>query len=326
MGLNVRCYRDESDLAAIDRILIEGRQANNRVYYVHPGDVRWWLYFLLPEDESWSHLFLWEAENEIVGWSLISLKAQAYDVFLAPDWVGRPEMAGVFAWTIRQAELVLGQRATGLYKYWNLVGDHCTLSLLEDLGFAPVDEDALLILDLASWENGQTTTGTNFLQLDHPPTGSTAKTRAGLPPGYQVRSCLGEAEVEHRAQAQHEAFESETDFPTYVERMRRFMSSPAYSGERDIVIGTPDRRIGAFCIYWLDSINRVGLIEPMGTHPSFQRIGLGRAVLKEALQRMKAAGMVKVQVCTSMENLAALALYQSVGFELSNRLVTVYRK
>lgn len=326
MELKARQYRDVSDLAAIDRILVEGRQANNGIYYVHTGDVRWWLYYLLAGDEWWFHLYLWEAGSEIVGWSLISPGARAFDVFLGPDWIGQPEMRKAFTWTIRQTETALGNEVTGLYKYWNLVEDRRTLGLLADLGFIPYDEDVLLTLDLSSWENGPTITGTMSPAMDPKHAFSARKARAGLPPGYRVRPCLGEVEVERRARSQHGAFGSETDFPIYVERFQRFMRSPVYFRERDIIAEAPDGRIAAFCIYWLDQVNRVGLLEPVGAHPDFQRLGLGQAVVNDALQRMKASGMIKAQVCTSIKNTAALAFYHSAGFDVHNRLVTVFRK
>ena len=53
------------------------------------------------------------------------------------------------------------------------------------------------------------------------------------------------------------------------------MRSPVYDRDLDIVAVSADDRIGAFCIVWMDAVNRVGLFEPVGTHPDFQRKGLG---------------------------------------------------
>jgi ribosomal protein S18 acetylase RimI-like enzyme len=58
----------------------------------------------------------------------------------------------------------------------------------------------------------------------------------------------------------------------------------------------------------------------VGTHPEFQRRGLGRALLYYALRRMQAAGMETAIVGTNEGNDAAISLYQGVGFQRANRL------
>ena len=59
------------------------------------------------------------------------------------------------------------------------------------------------------------------------------------------------------------------------------MRSPVYCHNLDIVAIAPDGQIGAFCIVWMDPVNKVGLFEPVGTHPDYQRKGLGKAVMVE---------------------------------------------
>ncbi len=76
----------------------------------------------------------------------------------------------------------------------------------------------------------------------------------------------------------------------------------------------PDGRIAAFCIAWLDPLNRVGLFEPVGTHLDFQRKGLGRAVVFEGLRQLRAAGMQTAIVGAESDNPPAYHLYVSVGF------------
>jgi len=61
-------------------------------------------------------------------------------------------------------------------------------------------------------------------------------------------------------------------------------------------------------------VNRVGLFEPVATHPDFQGQGLGKAVMAEGLHRMQAAGMTRAIVGFDPNNKAALALYTALGF------------
>ena len=136
-----------------------------------------------------------------------------------------------------------------------------------------------------------------------------------LPPGFQVRACRGLAEVEARAWAQYGAFDSSAPFEQYVQRFTRFMQSPVYDPRADLVAAAPDGRIAAFCITWTDAENRVGLFEPVGTHPDFQRLGLGKAVMLAALRRLHDQGMQQAIVCTVDHNTPALHLYEAVGFQ-----------
>src|SRR4030042_49432 len=75
-----RPYRDEWDLEAMRRLLMQGRKTNNGSYYVHQGDLNWWLYYPPLEGDFWDHIYLWDdpaQPGRLLGWALIS-----------PDWVG----------------------------------------------------------------------------------------------------------------------------------------------------------------------------------------------------------------------------------------------
>ncbi len=57
-----------------------------------------------------------------------------------------------------------------------------------------------------------------------------------------------------------------------------------------------DGRGASACTIWFDTVNAVGLFEPVATHPDFQGKGLGKAVMAEGMRRMKAAGMRRAVV------------------------------
>jgi ribosomal protein S18 acetylase RimI-like enzyme len=128
--------------------------------------------------------------------------------------------------------------------------------------------------------------------------------------------------VAARARAQYGAFKSSASYERYLERFTNFMHSPVYDPEMDIVAGSIHGEIGAFCIVWIDPINQVGMFEPVGTHPEFQRKGLGRAVMQEGLRRLQERGMQSAIVSAYEDNPAAIKLYESVGFRMINRLGT----
>jgi ribosomal protein S18 acetylase RimI-like enzyme len=95
--------------------------------------------------------------------------------------------------------------------------------------------------------------------------------------------------------------------------------APGYLPELDLVVVAPDGRFAAFCLCWLDPVNRIGEFEPVGTHPDFRRRGLAQAVQMAGWQRMKAFGAQQVLVMTPSHNEAAIALYTSLNFKIANR-------
>ena len=65
---------------------------------------------------------------------------------------------------------------------------------------------------------------------------------------------------------------------------------------------------------WWDPFAGIGELEPVGTHPDHQRLGLGAALPSRALARYASRGARLVEVYSDAENVASEALYQSVGF------------
>jgi ribosomal protein S18 acetylase RimI-like enzyme len=105
------------------------------------------------------------------------------------------------------------------------------------------------------------------------------------------------------------------DEAAHLERYLRFMRSPVYDRERDLVAVAPDGRIGSFVFWWPDS-SGVAQIEPFGTHPDFQRQGIGKALSYHALTKMKDSGMTLARVVTDESRLDANGFYEGVGFEM----------
>ena len=94
-----------------------------------------------------------------------------------------------------------------------------------------------------------------------------------------------------------------------------------------MVAGAADGGLAAFCIGWLpeDENGKRGQIEPMGVHPDFRHLGLGRAILSEGLRRLYEQGAQEIFVETDSYRDAAFALYESVGFRVAKD-VLVFRK
>jgi mycothiol synthase len=298
-----RPYRDERDLKAMQELLMAGRKANNGTYYVHIGDLKWWLYYPPLEGNFWNHIFLWDdpaQAGRLLGWVLISPDWVGYDVFVQPELRSSLEAEQMHLWGEEQASLIARAKGkTNIHVFWILLDDWVLDGHFRRLGYKRTQEFVHLRRTLD--------------EIVSPPQ---------TPVGFAMRGCMGVAELVARAKAQYGAFESKAKFEQYAERFTNFMRSPVYDPELDIVAVAADEQVGAFCIVWTDLVNRVGLFEPVGTHPDFQRKGLGKAIMLEGLRRLQERGMNSAIVSTPDDNLPAIKLYESAGFRIVNRFGT----
>ncbi len=65
---------------------------------------------------------------------------------------------------------------------------------------------------------------------------------------------------------------------------------PLYRRDLDLVIVAPNGDIASFCTVWFDDVGRSAYFEPVGTYPTYQRLGLARAVMTEGLRRVQRLG------------------------------------
>jgi GNAT superfamily N-acetyltransferase len=128
-----------------------------------------------------------------------------------------------------------------------------------------------------------------------------------------------------RAAVTHGAFRPDDNWDEYAAEYAQFVGSAVYDGACDLFVRTPDGRGASACTIWFDPLNAVGLFEPVATHPDFQGQGLGKVVMAEGLRRMKAAGMRRAVLGFDPNNVAALALYTSLGFRAACYFA-LYRK
>lgn len=145
-----------------------------------------------------------------------------------------------------------------------------------------------------------------------------------LPAGYVVRS-MTDADAGSRADAARLSFGSTMEPDMHRARYRRFMASPAYEPENDVVVVAPDGEVAAFAVIWPDADLGSGQFEPVGTHPEHVRKGLGRAVVTAGMHRLRELGMHTARVTTFERGIAAVTLYLACGFERVDRMRTWVR-
>ncbi len=298
-----RAYRDGSDLHAMQDLLVRGRSADNGSYYIHTGDLLWWLYYPPLEGAYWDHIHIWDdpgMPGRMLSWALISPDWVGIDVYTQPELRGSETAQEMYLWAESEASRVAHERGKKtISAVWVRHDDEILAQHFKRRGFKTRRATVHLWRSL-----------------------NEALPTPNVPVGFTVRGCQGVEEVASRARAQYGAFGSRALFERYLERFANFMRSAAYRPELDIVAVAAGGQVGAFCIVWVDPTNRVGLFEPVGTRPDFQRRGLGRAVMLEGMRRLKQLGMETAIVSTGEDNLAGIGLYKSVGFQIACMLGT----
>lgn len=145
-----------------------------------------------------------------------------------------------------------------------------------------------------------------------------------IPAGFSIRPLDGQAEVAAYVDLHQTAFGTKNMTPEW---RRRTLQQPAYLPDLDIIVESPDGKLAAFCIGWLQPVggHLRGQVEPLGCHPEYTRYGLGRLALAEVLRRLTAAGAESLWVETDTYRGTAESLYEHMGFVLE-REVLVLRK
>lgn len=302
MKIVPRLYRDQSDLQKMCALLQAGcvDQTTN-AYYAHSGDLNWWLFNWLDGQNPWQHIFLWDDpanSQRLLAWGLL-MPWSAFDVFVQPELCNSPWAIDVNNWMEEKSVEIARQKGHTYLQRTNVAEtDKCLREYLCGRGFQHVPEDMLAMR--CSLER----------ELPQP----------GLSEGYALRP-VTEINADSRGVAQHAAFQSSAPLQEYLQKYGHFMASPGYPHGCDWAAIAPDERVAAFCIVWPDVVSRTGQIEPVGTHPDFQRKGLGKAVMLAGMQYLQSLGMLSARICVLADNPAAIKLYESVGFHTVNRLL-----
>lgn len=300
MSLTVRPYNNLYDLEAMQTVLVEGRRTAGQAYYVHPGDLSWWLFYT-EADLHPAGIYLWEQDSRLAGWSLLSGTGRTFDVFVRPELHGRSLEAKLLLWSEEtQAARLRRSHSRELSIMWVSEKDTSRRQWLDMRGFLPSPKGMLV--------------------MQRPLAGTLPDLH--LPKGFTIHQVTGDGDLCQRAMASYGAFGSQKTFDDYCRRMGQFMRSPVYRPDLDLVTVAEDGRYASFCILWIDPSNQEGYFEPVGTHPDFQGQGLGKAILTAGLQRLRHLGMTRASVCVDEVNTKAIHLYKHLGFQTTHRLLT----
>ena len=147
-----------------------------------------------------------------------------------------------------------------------------------------------------------------------------------VPEGFVVRSLAGEVDIPSRANVADSAFGGfEGPSEWALNDIRQMMQFCRAVQAVDLVATTLEGLVVSSAVVFCDPGTRLGEFDPVATHRGYQRRGLARALLLTGLHWMRGAGMETAVIRTGVDNVPAQRAYNSVGFEVVDRLF-VYEK
>jgi ribosomal protein S18 acetylase RimI-like enzyme len=246
-----------------------------------------------------------------------------------------PLMEKVFLWESAESELVaiLNSEAPGI-AYLQLAADHRSRPLLAEmvtvaqrhlsvttaagrhrLLFVCLDDDQPLqaILSARGFQKLSHVENYHARSLLEP------LPAVELPAGYTIRALRDEADLPARSWLSWRAFHPDELDSNYEgwDWYLNIQRAPLYRRELDLVVEAPAGELAAFATIWFDDATRTGAFEPVGTHPDYQRRGLGRALLTDGMQRLHARGATLATVGSGAPG--PCAFYESLGLIRTDR-------
>ena len=131
-----------------------------------------------------------------------------------------------------------------------------------------------------------------------------------LPPGFSIQHIQTAEDLKQF----HRGTEVVFNFPDNPAVYQILRQAPSFEPELDLILLSPQGEIASFGSVWFDGALKLAEFEPVGTLPEFRKMGLGKALIVEACNRLRVFGCEKVTVMSWSESIGANRLYERAGF------------
>ena len=285
MTLGMRFYDIEKDFDAIGQFLIRVYRDEPPSNWLQP---RWEYAHSHPmmDKEDLNKIPIWEDNGEIVAAVLYEDKVGANHAQLDPQYPGLKREMLEFAKTNLIGDMKAGR---GTYVFLNDQDPEFGV-LAEELGFEPKPEHAEILA--------------RYIVPNRFP-------EPRLPKGFRLQSLADEFNVTKVHRVMHRGFNHDGEPPQdELEDRRRKLSAPTLRRDLTMVAVAPNGDYASFAGIWPVPESTTCCIEPVATDPDYRRLGLGTAVVLEAIRRCAQEGATVAYVGSGQE------FYLSMGFEI----------
>lgn len=299
MKLNMRLHNSKEDYWRIREFLRQVMLANKQHEFSwHVARWDYWIWFGNPDIERIileENVFIWETEAGQIAAVLNPEQCGQIFIQIHPEY----KTAALEEAMIAVAEERMYKTFKEGYRkvfVWSDSKDDLRAQILARRGFKKVEGDEVREI-------------IHYRSLDDPIPDSP------VPQGYIIRSQGSGLELLERCYASGLGFHNDDINVARVNRddpawYFHIQTAPLYRRDLDIIAIAENGSIASFCTIWFDDVTRTAYIEPVATVPAHQKRGLGKAVIREGLRRLKRMGCNAANVGGYSE--AANALYFSV--------------
>jgi len=128
----------------------------------------------------------------------------------------------------------------------------------------------------------------------------------------------------------HALYTDRTVIPFMLHEPRSLQQfGPIYRGLRDggLMVWEVDGRIAGMYRTPIGEgrASHTALLSTVAVHPDFQGSGLARIMLEDAIERLRARGVRRVELLAEADNARGLAFYRKLGFEVVATMKDAYR-
>jgi GNAT superfamily N-acetyltransferase len=134
--------------------------------------------------------------------------------------------------------------------------------------------------------------------------------QVALPDGYRVKGLDEENNLAKINECLWYGFDHEGDPSPHVAGRADAQLAPNWRADLNIVAEAPDGSFASYAGLWYDDALKCAFVEPVATHPSYRRMGLGTAAVMEGVRRCAALGAEFAFVGSSQP------FYQAMGFKV----------
>ncbi len=131
-----------------------------------------------------------------------------------------------------------------------------------------------------------------------------------LPPGFRIMSLAEFGDEDSYIEAVRTSFRRDMLDRTWFSSK---VKAPGYSHGWNICVISPDNRVASFADVRIDSVGGYAEIDPIGTIPDLQKMGLAKNCLRECFRRLAKAGIRDVHIGSAPPPDHSNRLYDSLG-------------
>ena len=133
-----------------------------------------------------------------------------------------------------------------------------------------------------------------------------------IPKGFTIRNTQGKADYDQLAETIRVIFGHGDWFNAEV--LEGIARCSFYKEDLDLIAVAPNGTFASICTFRIDPFGNMATVEPMGTHPNYRKLGLGKILIYEGIKRTMKYNPTLFYIDSAANNPAANKFYDSVGF------------